>query len=65
MVRTQMFEEGYEAVKIIGGKEVDWIDPLFSVSLTEEELVINNGAHDYDFPAQEYECWTFRKMTTD
>ena len=56
------YPAGYGAVKIVNGKEVDWIDPLLDVWLTDDEFIIDNGAYRYEQPRSEYPLWTFRLM---
>lgn len=59
---TTEYPEGYEAVKIVSGKEIDSVDPLFSVELTDDKFVMHNGAHEYEEPRSDYSSWTFRSV---
>lgn len=29
------------------GREVDWIDPVFEFTETDDEWIVHNGAHEY------------------
>lgn len=49
-----------EAVKIINGKEVEWIDPVLAVKFLDKEFVIINNSHDYEQPIEDLHLWRFR-----
>lgn len=58
----QTFDDYFEAVKIVDGREIDSVDPLVFVETRPDYLVISNGTYEYTVPIEDSHLWHFRRM---